>query len=672
MKQQYRLSVRRSFALALTTSVFLAAPALFAASPSVVTQMYDNQHTGWNSNETTLTIANVKSSFKLLFKDTTGGQTYSQPLYVPSLKMGSLGTRNVIFVATETNTVYAFDADKAGNPLWSKNLTPAGETLQVTSDYNNDRVPQIGITGTPVIDPSSGTLYAVAASKTTATPAVFHQRLHALDITTGKERPNSPADIVGKYPGTGGIQDGNGKVVFDPLVQFDRAAMLLFAGNIYAAFGSHEDNGAYQGWVFAYDKTSLAQVAVFNTSPNLAADIGGGSIWQASLGPVADDASIYALTANGPFDTANANYGDSALRLGPTLKLGDYFTPCNQQELSDLDVDLGSGGMLILPDQTSGPAKLVTFAGKEGSIYLVDRTAMGTYTPTQVADNVPCTDNVVQELWRVLGPGPTDSDSNRDAFWGAPAYFRDSSGHQYVYYTGDYSPVTEFDLANGALTAGTVAGGKPNQTPSSEYNFAHGGTIPVISSNGGDPATAILWAIRRALPPSDGAGPLTLDAFSATDLTNQIVVDIPAGSWNFHNDAFLIPTVVNGKVYVSSGGELDVFGVSSVTAASGSIRLSRKKINFGKVLAGRTKSETFKIRNAGKGDLNVTLGTLQPPFQVNPLIAPFLLAKGKTSPPITVQFMPTAPGAIPSQALLISSDDPGNPSVPVTMLGVGK
>ncbi len=144
--------------------------------------------------------------------------------------MGSLGTHNVIFVATENNTVYAFDAEKAGAPLWSKNLTRAGETLQVANDYNNDRVPQIGITGTPVIDPASGTLYAVAASKTTSSSTVFHQRLHALDITNGKERPNSPVDIMAKYPGTGGIQDGNGNVVFDPLIEFNRPALTLFSG----------------------------------------------------------------------------------------------------------------------------------------------------------------------------------------------------------------------------------------------------------------------------------------------------------------------------------------------------------------------------------------------------------------------------------------------------------
>jgi hypothetical protein len=671
MKHLLKTSPRIFISLALAI-VFLLAPAVFAAPPSVVTQMYDNQHTGWNPNESLLTVANVKSGFKFLFKNATDGQTYSQPLYVPAVQVGTRGTHNVIFVATESNTVYAFDADKAGAPLWSKNLTPAGEALQLAADYNNTRVPQIGITGTPVIDPASGTLYAVAASKTTSTPAVFHQRLHALDITNGTERAGSPVDIVAKSPGTGGTQDGNGNVVFDPLVEFNRPALILFSGNIYTVFGSHEDNGAYQGWVMAYDKTSLAQVAVYNTSPNLAAGVGGGSIWQASLGPVADDASVYALTANGPFDAGSSNYGDSALRLGPGLNLADSFTPCNQQELNDLDVDLGSGGMMILPDQSSGPAKLATFAGKEGSIYLLDRTAMGGYTPTQTADNVSCTDNVVQKLWRVLGVTPTDGNSNRDAFWGAPAYFRDSSGHQYVYYPGDYAPITEFDLANGSLTAGTVAGGNPNQTPSSTYNFPHGGTIPSISSNGGDASTAIVWAIRRALPPSDGSGPITLDAFSATDLTNQIVFDLPAGSWNFHNDAFLIPTVANGKVYVSSGSELDVFGISSATAALGSMRVNRHRLNFGRVAVGTTsKPRSFRIGNAGRGDLHVTLGSMQSPFQQQGG-GQMTLTRGQVAT-INVQFTPTGSG-FTSQTITVSSDDPNPRHTPrnVIVSGIGK
>ena len=551
--------------LGLAFFAIFAVPSAACAAPAVVTQMYNNAHTSWNPNETRLTVANVKASFHLLFTDATDGQTYAQPLYIPHLRMGRLGTHNVIFVATENNTVYAFDADQAGSPLWSQNLTPNGETLQTSADYNNTntRVPQIGITGTPVIDLERHAIYAIAASKTLNSPVVFHQRLHSLDLATGNELPHSPVDIQAKYPGTGGLQDGSGNVVFDPLSHFNRAALLLFDNNIYVAFGSHEDTGIYQGWVMAYNKTSLAQVAVINTSPNLPTGVSGGSVWQSSIGLVADTNSVYAITANGPFDvnTGGVDYGDTALRLTSKLGVADYFTPCNQQALNDNDIDLGSGAVMILPNQAGKLSHLATFSGKEGTIYLVNRSAMGGYTPTEVPDNVECTDNVVQELWRVLGTDPTDT-SDRMDFYGAPAYFKDSSGHQYIYYSGNYAPIIAYNLDKEIMTPGTVAGGAPNQTPPSTYNFPNGGTIPSISSNGGNPATAILWAIKRAAS-TDGYGPLTLDAFAATDLTNQLVFDIPAGQWNYHNYAFLIPTVVNGKVYVSSGGELDVFGVNA-------------------------------------------------------------------------------------------------------------
>jgi hypothetical protein len=550
---------RISYSLAFALTAVFALPPIAGAAPAVVMQLYNKQHTGWNPHEKQLTVDNVKAGFQLLFTDSTDGQTYSQPLYLPRLRMRKLGVHNVIFVATENNTIYAFDADQAGPPLWSVNLTPNGETVQTASDYNNNRVPQIGITGTPVIDRSTHTLYAVAASKTLAMPTVFHQRLHAINVINGKERPNSPVDIQAKYPGTGGIQDGHGNEVFDPLVEFNRPALLLFRGKVYTAFGSHEDNGAYQGWVIAYNKKSLAQAGVFNTSPNLPPGVGGGSIWQSSIGLVADRNSVYFITGNGLFDVndGGVDWGDTTVRLNLHFKVKDSFTPCNQQVLDDLDVDLGSGGVMILPDQPHSPRHLLTHAGKEGSIYLIDRKAMGGYNPSTTHDNVPCTDNVVQKLWRVLGVASTDS-SARDAYWGSPVYFRDSGGHQYVYYSGTLSPIAEYDLANGALTAGTVAGGAPNITSSS---FPNGGTIPSISSNGGDPSTAILWAIKRA-PSAEGAGPLTLNAYAATDLTNQLVTDISAGSWDFNNYAFLIPTVVNGKVYVASGGELDVFGLT--------------------------------------------------------------------------------------------------------------
>ena len=530
----------------------------YAVTP-YLTQAFDNAHSNWNPHESQLSVSSVKSDFTWLFQQPLDGQVYAQPLYLPDLNMGRLGTHNVIFVATETNNVYAFDADTFGSALWNVNLTPPGETLQTASDYGYSRVPNMGVTGTPVIDPATKTIYMVAATKSAAALPVYHQRLHALDVTTGRERLGSPVDIHAKYAGTGGRQDGEGNVVFDPLWQFNRPGLLLFNGLVYTAFGSHEDGGTYQGWVIAYNKKTLQQAGVYNTAPNEANGTGSASVWQGSVGLVADGSSVYFLTANGIFDASSGgpDYGDTAIRLGPTFTVLDYFTPCNQQELDTLDVDLGSGAPMVLPPQTRGShSQVMTFAGKEGSIYLVDRTNMGKYHPTSVPDTQECYDNVLQELWRVLGASPTNGNANRGAYWGAPAYFRDTAGNQTIYYSGSYAPIQAYSLADGMLSLATVNGNAEN-TPDS---YPNGGTIPTVSSNGGTPGSAILWAIKRANS-ADGYGPLSLEAYDATNLSHQIVEDMPAGPWNQHNYAFLIPTVVNGKVYVAADGELNVFGL---------------------------------------------------------------------------------------------------------------
>jgi hypothetical protein len=562
-----KLWLQRAATLILVMSWILAMrPANASAGTAYTTQAFDNAHSNWNPAETQLTVASVRSNFRWLFKQSLNGQVFAQPLYLPNLAMGTLGTHNVIFIATETNTVYAFDADTPQLPLWSVNLTPSGETLQNSYDYQNSRVPNIGITGTPVIDTTSNTIYMVAASKTTSTPPTYHQRLHALDVTTGKERSNSPVDMQAKYPGSGGIQDGHGNVVFDPKWQFNRGGLLLFNGLVYTVWGSHEDNPTYQGWVIAYNKTTLQQAGVYNTSPNAPNGDGSASIWQASVGLVADSNSVYFATANGILDTntGGPDYGDSAIRLGTNFQALDYFTPCNQQELSDLDVDLGSGAPMVLPTQSSGShTQLLTLAGKEGSIYLVDRTNMGKYTPTTVPDTQECHDNVVQELWRVLGAGPTNGNANRDAYWGAPAYFQDSLGNQTVYYSGSGSGVRAYTLASGALHP-AIINGNADKTPDV---YPNGGTIPTVSSNGGAAGSAILWAIKRANS-ADGYGPLSLEAYNAANLTNQIVTDMPAGPWNKDSFAFLIPTVVNGKVYVAADGELNIFGISPTTTST--------------------------------------------------------------------------------------------------------
>jgi hypothetical protein len=704
-------------ALFALTSILLIASGASAQPPAITTQMVNNAHTNWNSNETTLTVANVKSSaFQMLFQDTIDDGTYFQPLYVPGVNLGAQGTHNVIIVGTENNTVYAFDADTQGAPLWQVSLTPSGETLQNMNDYANTRIPHMGISGTGVIDTSTNTLYVVAASKTTSSPTTFYQRIHALDITTGKEKFGGPVIITAKYLGSGGEQDGNGNVIFDPLIEFDRAGLTLLGNNVYIPWSAHEDNGyspsgptnggEYQGWVMAYNKTSLAQTAVYNDSPNLASGTGGGSIWQSAVGMVTDGTSIYALTANGAFDqnTGGGDYGDSLLRLTtPSLSIGDYFTPCNQAALDMNDVDLASGAPMILPTQSNGPANLLTFSGKEGTIYLINRSSLGSYTATTVPDSAQCSDNVVQELWRVLGTA-SNSSSDRNAFWGAPAFFADNSGRQYVYYTGDYAPIFEYDLKNATLAEGQSPGGNPNQTPTTSdgYDYARGGTLPAISSNGGDTSTAILWAIRHPTPATSahGTGTLMLDAFPANDLTTEIVNDVPAGNWTFQNDAFITPTIANGKVYVASSGQLDVFGLnnssgsatptatatstsgptptatatpsSTPTPVPGKLWVNRVRMNFGRVKVGDTRQIFLRFGDAGKGVLHITIPSLSAPFTIESNPGTLTLTRGQGSQRIYVQFAPTSTDPVPGQTLTITSDDPKRPTVNIEVLGTGR
>ena len=314
----------------------------------------DNFRTGQNLAESILTPSTVTpSKFGLLFTDAIDGAAYAQPLYVPNVSIPGMGAHNVVYVATENDSVYAFDADQPGPALWHTSfINPAiGTTAVPASDMGcGDLVPIIGITATPVIDPGTGTLYVV--SKVKLSGGNYQQQLHALDITTGFERPNSPVTIAASVPGTG---EGavKGIVSFDPLLQLDRPALTLTNGVVYLSFGSHCDIGPYHGWILGYDESSLAQTAVFNTSPN--GDQAG--IWESGCGPGVDtNGDLIATTGNGTFDTntPRINYGDSILRLTPgggTMSVASFFTPLNELILDDDDLDMGSGGNLLLPDQ---------------------------------------------------------------------------------------------------------------------------------------------------------------------------------------------------------------------------------------------------------------------------------------------------------------------------------
>jgi len=356
----------------------------------------DNFRTGQNLAESVLTPSTVTASnFGLQFTDAIDGAAYAEPLYVPTVQIPNQGTHNVVYVATENDSVYAFDADQAGPPLWHTSfIDPPGITPVPSSDLPcGDLAPIIGITATPVIDSATGTLYVVSKVKLGA--GEYQQQLHALDITTGLEKAKSPVTIVATAAGT--ASDGN---TFNPLLQHDRPALTLANGVVYLSFASHCDIQPYHGWILGYDETSLAQVIVYNTTPNGSQ----GGIWESGCGPGVDtNGDLITISGNGTFDTGASpvDYGDSFLRLTPVLgtpgsmTVTSSFTPLNELVLDDEDLDMGSGGNLMLPDQPGPNPHLMVGVGKLGIIYLVNRDSMGGFNASK--------DQMVQELSSEVG-----------------------------------------------------------------------------------------------------------------------------------------------------------------------------------------------------------------------------------------------------------------------------
>lgn len=508
-----------------------------------LTHQVDNARTGWNPHETTLSVASVRRSFHLHFTQPVDGQIYAQPLVATGVAIPGHGTHDVVYVATEGDTVYAFDAATAGPPLWQRKLVPAGEAPVAPADVGKcgNISPQIGITGTPIIERATGTLYVVAKTKHSA-GALFHQRLHALNIATGSDRPGSPVEIEASVAGHGAGHDGSGHIPFDPRWHSNRPALLSTGHALYVGFGSHCDLGPYHGWIIRYDLPALHQHGAFNASPEPLtpppphgfADH-GGAVWQAGAGPAVDaSGNLYFATGNGPFDAHNGgrNYGDSIVRLRQDLSVADYFTPFNQDVLNAQDRDLGSGGVLLLPPQPGPHPDLLVACGKEGTIYMLDRADLGRYREGQGSS-----DRVVQRLPQAVG-----------GVWGAPGFYHGAAG-SFVYYCGDGDHLKAFRLAAGRLT---LAGHSPDPFPGGHGH--EGGAIPSVSSDGSTPGTAVVWAVHRA-------NPLTLRAYDATDVAVKLF-EGDAGPWtNPGGGPFMAPTIANGHVYVGTGDRLAVFGL---------------------------------------------------------------------------------------------------------------
>lgn len=501
---------------------------------SVVTTYHnDNARTGQNLNETTLTTGNVNSSsFGLLFVIPTDGKVDAQPLYLPSLTTSN-GTHNVLFVATEHGSVYGFDADK-GTQLWQVSTLGSGET---TSDNHGcDQVTaEIGVTATPVIDPGAGphgTIYVIGMSKDGS--GNYHQRLHALDVTTGAEEFGGPKEIQASYPGAGDNSSG-GNVIFDPGQQLERPGLLLLNGVIYTTWGSHCDIRPYTGWVIGYDEKSLSQVSVLNVTPNG----NDGGFWMGGTAPSADSSgNIYALDANGVFDTtlnaqgfpSEGDYGNAFLKISTTnkqLTVADYFEMSYQNSENSTDEDLGSGGALVLPDLTDGSGNtrhLAVGAGKDGHVYVVDRDSMGKFSPTS--------NNIYQDL-----PGAASG-----GVFAMPAYFNNT-----VY----YGPVGK------SMKAFTITNAQLGSTPTSQTanSFPYPGATPSISANG--TSNSILWA-------AENSNPAVLHAYDASNLATELYNSNQASGGRDHfgpGNKFITPMVINGKVYVGTTSGVGAFGL---------------------------------------------------------------------------------------------------------------
>jgi hypothetical protein len=513
-----------ALALAFALACGLAAPA------QVTTAQYDNARTGANLRETILTPADVGAEhFGKVFRLAVDGDIYAQPLFVPNVEIPGQGRHNVVFVATEHNSVYAFDAEgRPSTPLWQVNLSGKDEEPLTPRDVACPFItPEIGITPTPTIDLPTGTIYVLARSRQNqgfAGSYRYVQKLHALAITTGAEKFGGPVEIKASVPGSGDGASG-GRVPFNPRRDHPRAALLLANGNVYLTWGSACDVADYHGWVMAYDAASLQQKVVLNVSP----DAQESGIWQGDAGPAADaEGNIYVATGNGKFDadTGGRDYGDTLLRLGKDLAIRDYFTPFDQREMNAKDADLGSGGPVVLPDQAGAHPHLAIVGGKNGVLYVLDRDKMGKF-------HADSNSHAVQTI-RFKG-----------MLMGAAAYW-----NRHVYVLGSKDVLRDFAIKDGQLVEVGVGADSfidPGATPTISANRARDGIVWVIEQKGWNSPDRP--AVLRAYDASNvGRALYNSEQRSTRDRAGLVL-------------RFSMPLVVNGRVYVGTKKGVDVYGL---------------------------------------------------------------------------------------------------------------
>ncbi|HXA44249.1 MAG TPA: LamG-like jellyroll fold domain-containing protein, partial [Candidatus Angelobacter sp.] len=543
----YVLTAANSFgtnASTAATLTVLPAPTN-AVLVNVPTYHYDNMRTGANTNEFILTPNNVNTNiFGKLFTQTVDGAIYAQPLYEAGLNIPGKGMHNVVFVATQHGSVYAFDADSNEGtnaaPLWQTSfINPASGVTPITpADVNNvANIPyEQSIDATPAIDLNAGTIYVEAITREVVNSVVaYYHRLHALNIQTGAELAPSPVVIQGSVPGTG--VGGNGTTIpFTPILQECRAGLLLQNGLIYICYSSYGDSGNYHGWVMAYNAQTLQQAGIYNDTPNGSQ----GGIWQGGDGMAGDEnGGVYTMTGNGSFSTnyssvTQYNLSESFLKFttnNSSLTLTDYFTPYNQASLSGADLDVAAGGPMVLPDSvgSAGHPQLILGTGKNGTMYLLDRNQLGHYnsaTDSQIVQELP---NAVGTPWN----------------YPVPAYFNNT-----IYYQGNGKGLQAFH----------ISGASVNTTPisTSAVIFGAPGGVPSVSANG--TSNAIVWALQTDTWAS--SGPAVLHAYNATNLLQELYNsnlnpgrDSPGAALKWTD-----PVIANGKVYVGADYGLSVYG----------------------------------------------------------------------------------------------------------------
>ena len=501
-----------------------------AAEAQMTTSQVDNARTGAYLHETTLKPQNVNPrQFGKIFTLKVDGDVYAQPLFLSGVEIPGKGRHDLLFVATEHDSVYAFDAyGKPSTPLWQVSFLKDGATTLSQGDTQCFFIrPEVGITSTPVIDAKSGTLYVLSRTKKAHTLAAneYHQQLHALAVTTGVEKFGGPVEIQASVPGIG-EGSSNGTVVFEPLRENPRAALLLSNSMVYLSWASSCDVGPYHGWVMAYDAQSLKQRGVFNASPN--ADDSG--IWASDTGIAADkDGNVFAATGNGQFDAAKggSDYGDTLLKLtARDLRVGDFFTPFNAEELNAHDNDLGSGGPMLLPDQPGPHPHLAVVGGKAPMIYVLDRDHLGHYQPQSNS-------HAVQTI------------TTKGGIFGSMAYW-----NRNVYVLSDSDALRDFEVKDGKLAFKAA----------SSFRFEDHAATPSVSANGDKDGIVWVLSSKGWNSPDRNA---VLHAADASNVAHELYNSEQNAARDRAGTAlrFNIPTIVNGLVYVAAKREVDVYGL---------------------------------------------------------------------------------------------------------------